>query len=383
VFSFSLLAEEETATGTARRGQLTTPHGVIQTPIFMPVGTAGSVKALAPDDLKAAGTQILLGNTYHLMLRPGAEAVQARGGLHRFMRWDGPILTDSGGFQVFSLSQGERGKPLAKIDDDGVTFASHLDGRRYRMTPEESMRIQMCLGADIIMAFDECPPGQAERPVIQRAMDRTTRWLRRCAAAMTRPESRLFGIVQGGIHADLREQHAKTLTGEHDLFGWAVGGLSVGEKKQDMLDALQATTPHLPKSKPHYLMGVGTPEDLLDGIARGIDMFDCVMPTRNARNATMFTSQGKLAIKSARYADDEGALDPACACYTCRTFSRAYLRHLFNAGELLFYRLASLHNISFYLQLMSDARAAIEQQRFAAFRAERLAAFAAGPDRAG
>ena len=382
MFSFSLLAEEETATGTARRGQLTTPHGVIQTPIFMPVGTAGSVKALAPDDLKAAGTQILLGNTYHLMLRPGAEAVQARGGLHRFMRWDGPILTDSGGFQVFSLSQGERGKPLAKIDDDGVTFASHLDGRRYRMTPEESMRIQMCLGADIIMAFDECPPGQAERPVIQRAMDRTTRWLRRCTTAMTRPESRLFGIVQGGIHPDLREQHAKTLTGEHDLFGWAVGGLSVGEKKQDMLDALQATTPHLPKDKPHYLMGVGTPEDLLDGIARGIDMFDCVMPTRNARNATMFTSQGKLAIKSARYADDEGPLDPVCACYTCRTFSRAYLRHLFNAGELLFYRLASLHNISFYLQLMSDARAAIEQQRFTAFRAERLAAFVAGPDKA-
>ncbi len=382
-FSFSLLSEEETPTGTARRGRLTTPHGVVQTPIFMPVGTAGSVKALAPDDLKAAGTQILLGNTYHLMLRPGAEAVAARGGLHRFMRWDGPILTDSGGFQVFSLSQGERGKPLAKIDDDGVTFASHLDGRRYRMTPEESMRIQMCLGADIIMAFDECPPGQAERPVIQRAMDRTTRWLRRCTTAMTRPESRLFGIVQGGIHADLREQHAKTLTGEHDLFGWAVGGLSVGEKKQDMLDALQATTPHLPRHKPHYLMGVGTPEDLLDGVARGIDMFDCVMPTRNARNATMFTSQGKLAIKSARYADDEGPLDPACSCYTCRTFSRAYLRHLFSAGELLFYRLASLHNISFYLQLMSDSRTAIEQGRFVAFRAERLAAFAAGPDRSG
>jgi queuine tRNA-ribosyltransferase len=383
VFSFSLLAEEATPTGTARRGTLTTPHGEVQTPIFMPVGTAGSVKALAPDDLQAAGTQILLGNTYHLMLRPGAEAVAARGGLHRFMRWDGPILTDSGGFQVFSLSQGERGKPLAKIDDDGVTFASHLDGRRYRMTPEESMRIQMCLGADVIMAFDECPPGQAERPVIQRAMDRTTRWLRRCATAMTRPESRLFGIVQGGIHADLRQQHAKTLTGEHDLFGWAVGGLSVGEKKQDMLDALQATTPHLPAHKPRYLMGVGTPEDLLDGIARGIDMFDCVMPTRNARNATMFTSRGKLAIKSARYAEDEGPLDPACACYTCRTFSRAYLRHLFSAGELLFYRLASLHNVSFYLQLMQDARAAIEQGRFGAFRGERLAAFAAGPERGG
>ncbi len=365
--------------GTARRGRLTTPHGTIETPIFMPVGTAGSVKALAPDDLVAAGTQILLGNTYHLMLRPGAQAVAARGGLHRFMRWDGPILTDSGGFQVFSLSQGERGKPLAKIDDDGVTFASHLDGRRYRMTPEESMRIQMCLGADFIMAFDECPPGQAERPAIQRAMDRTTRWLRRCVTSMTRPESRLLGIVQGGIHPDLRAQHAQTLTSEHDLFGWAVGGLSVGERKEDMLDALQATTPLLPKQKPRYLMGVGTPEDLLDGIARGIDMFDCVMPTRNARNATMFTSLGKIAIKSARYSEDESPLDPACHCYTCRTFSRAYLRHLFNAKELLFYRLASLHNISFYLQLMMDARTALQRGQFAAFRAQRLAAFAAGP----
>ncbi len=398
MFAFDLLHEETTAHGTARRGRLTTPHGVVETPIFMPVGTAGSVKALAPDDLEAAGTQILLGNTYHLMLRPTAERVAARGGLHRFMRWDKPILTDSGGFQVFSLSQGRPGKdakdgaeskggkgtvgssgaPLAKIDDDGVTFASHLDGRRYRMTPEESMRIQMLLGADIIMAFDECPPGDGSRDVVVRAMRRTTAWLQRSATAMTRPESRLFGIVQGGIHPDLREQHAKELTASQDLFGWAVGGLSVGESKPDMLASLQATTPHLPRHKPRYLMGVGTPEDLLDGIARGIDMFDCVMPTRNARNATMFTSQGKVAIKSARYADDDGPLDPACVCYTCRTFSRAYLRHLFNAGELLFYRLASLHNVAFYLSLMAGARSAIEQGRFASYREQNLAAWQAG-----
>jgi len=378
-FSFELLGESPTDVGTARRGRLTTPHGVIQTPIFMPVGTAGSVKALAPDDLKAAHTQILLGNTYHLMLRPGPEQVAARGGLHRFMRWDGPILTDSGGFQVFSLSQGERGEPLAKIDDDGVTFRSHLDGRRYRMTPEESMRVQMLLGADIIMAFDECPPGQAEKHVVRRAMDRTTRWLRRCTTSMTKPDSRLFGIIQGGIHDDLREEHAKQLTGEHDLFGWAIGGLSVGEGKADMMRALASTTPHMPREKPRYLMGVGTPEDLLEGIARGVDMFDCVMPTRNARNATMFTSQGKLAIKSARYAEDDGPLDPACACYTCTTFSRAYLRHLFNAGELLFYRLASLHNVAFYLSLMQGARDALEAGTFTQYRADRLAAFAAGP----
>jgi queuine tRNA-ribosyltransferase len=375
VFSFALHQTEETAHGTARRGTLSTPHGQIQTPIFMPVGTVGSVKALGPDDLKAAKTQILLGNTYHLMLRPGPEAVAARGGLHRFMAWDGPILTDSGGFQVFSLSQGTRGEPLAKIDDDGVTFKSHLDGRRYRMTPEESMRVQMLLGADIIMAFDECPPGDADKHTVRRAMDRTTKWLRRSAAAMTRPESRLFGIVQGGIFDDLREEHAKQLCGEHDLFGFSIGGLSVGESKIDMMRALSATTPHMPAHKPRYLMGVGTPEDLLDGIARGVDMFDCVMPTRNARNATIFSSQGKLSIKSARFADDDGPLDPACACYTCQTFSRAYLRHLFQAGELLFFRLASLHNVTFYLSVMQGARDAIEAGTFSAYRERCLAAW--------
>ncbi|MBI1949456.1 MAG: tRNA guanosine(34) transglycosylase Tgt [Deltaproteobacteria bacterium] len=365
-----------------RRGRLTTPHGVVETPMFMPVGTAGSVKALGPDDLAAAGTRILLGNTYHLMLRPGADAVAARGGLHRFMAWDGPILTDSGGFQVFSLSQGERGdgKPLARIDDDGVTFRSHLDGSSHRMTAEHSMHVQMALGADVIMAFDECPPGGAERDVVVRAMRRTSAWLARSETAMTRTSSRLFGIVQGGIHDDLREQHARELTGRHDLFGWAVGGLSVGEGKDDMLRALATTTRQLPTGKPRYLMGVGTPEDLLDGVARGVDLFDCVMPTRNARNATLFTSRGKLSIKAARFADDDRPLDEACACYTCRTFSRAYLRHLWNARELLFFRLASLHNVSFYLALMARARAAVEAGRFAAFADEERRGWARGLD---
>ena len=364
-FSFSLLKND----GAARRGRLSTPHGVIETPIFMPVGTAGTVKALAPDDLVHAGTQILLGNTYHLLLRPGPERVAALGGLHEFMSWDRPILTDSGGFQVFSLAQGLRGKPLAKIDDDGVTFRSHLDGRQHRLSAEESMRIQMALGGDIIMAFDECPPGGADKAVIVKAMTRTTAWLERSVNAMTRSESRLFGIVQGGIHDDLRTEHAQILTSSFDLFGWAIGGLSVGEGKEDMLRALATTTEHLPIHKPRYLMGVGTPEDLLDGVARGVDMFDCVMPTRNARNATLFTSAGKLSIKGARFADDGAPIDRACSCYTCRTFTRAYLRHLWNAGELLFYRLASLHNVTFYLDLMARARVAIEEQRFAAFAA--------------
>jgi queuine tRNA-ribosyltransferase len=375
-FSFTLLK----ADGEARRGRMTTPHGVVETPIFMPVGTAGSVKGLAPDDLMAAGTQILLGNTYHLMLRPGPERVAGLGGLHELMAWDRPILTDSGGFQVFSLSQGERGDgtPLARIDDDGVTFRSHLDGKLYRMTAEESMRVQMALGADIVMAFDECPPGGADKDIVARAMGRTTRWLARSAQAMTRPGSRLFGIIQGGIHDDLRIAHAQELTSAFDLFGWAVGGLSVGEGKEDMMRALLTTTHHMPIHKPRYLMGVGTPADLLEGIARGVDMFDCVMPTRNARNATLFTSTGKLSIKAARYAEDERPLDERCGCYTCRTFTRAYLRHLWNAKELLFFRLASLHNVTFYLDLMAGARAAIEEQRFAAFAAEERARWADG-----
>jgi queuine tRNA-ribosyltransferase len=383
-FSFQVEAEAQTEHGTARLGVLKTPHGDIPTPIFMPVGTVGSVKALGPDDLKAVGTQILLGNTYHLLLRPGPEALAERGGLHRFMAWDGPILTDSGGFQVFSLAakpprgrhkKTDTGKKKVKIDDDGVTFRSHLDGTQHRVTPEESMRIQMCIAPDIIMAFDQCPPARAEKAVIEQAMDRTTRWLDRCMKAMTRGESRLFGIIQGGVDEKLRAAHAREIC-SRDLFGFAVGGLSVGEEKADTWRALSATTVHMPADKPRYLMGVGTPDDLLDGIARGVDMFDCVMPTRNARNGTLFTHQGRVSIKTQKHARDDGPLDPHCDCMTCTTFSRAYLRHLYVTGELLFFRLASLHNIRYYLSLMEDARQAISQGRFAAFAEERKAAHA-------
>lgn len=374
-FAFSVDATD----GAARAATLTTPHGVVETPIFMPVGTVGSVKALGPDDLRAAGARIVLGNTYHLMLRPGPERMARLGGLHRFMSWDGPILTDSGGFQVFSLASGKprgdaksagKSGPLVKIDDDGVTFSSHLDGSRHRMGPEDSMRIQMAIGADIIMAFDQCPPGDAPREVIRRAMDRTSAWLRRCMSSMTREESRLFGIVQGGIHDDLRREHAADICST-DLFGYAIGGLSVGEAKDDMMRALSTTTEVMPRDKPRYLMGVGTPDDLLDGIARGVDMFDCVMPTRNARNGTLFTHDGKVSIKTTPFAEDTRPLDEHCACYTCRTFSRAYLRHLFTTGEILFFRLASLHNISYYLSLVRDARRAIVDGRYEAFHKER------------
>jgi len=370
-FQFDLLSTDQ----KARRGRLTRPHGVIETPIFMPVGTQGSVKSLGNDDLDACEAQIILGNTYHLMLRPGADLLRSFGGLHKFMSWDKPILTDSGGFQVFSLAEGPNN--LVEIDDDGVSFRSYIDGSKHRMTPEASMQIQMAIGADIIMAFDQCPPGKSSREEVQAAMEKTTRWLHRCMAAMTREDSRLFGIIQGGIYTDLREQHVKEICST-DLFGYAIGGLSVGEEKEDMWPALEASTNHMPVHKPRYLMGVGTPDDLLDGIARGVDMFDCVMPTRNARNGTLFTHQGKISIKVARYRMDEGPIDSKCSCYTCKTYSRAYLRHLFAARELLFFRLASIHNITYYLSLMHDARTAIEENRFARFYDERKAAHAGG-----
>ena len=351
--------------GSARAGTLSTPHGDIQTPIFMPVGTQGTVKALCPDDLKNCGSQIILGNTYHLMLRPGSKLVKEMGGLHKFMNWNGPILTDSGGFQVFSLAssapRGKRDNPdgprnLVEIDEEGVTFRSYLDGSKRRMTPEVSMQIQMDLGSDIIMAFDQCPPGQSDRDTVLGAMDRTNRWLKRCNDYLSKNDvenQTLFGIVQGGIYTDLREQHAKEIA-SIPLAGYAIGGLSVGEAKEDMWPALKATTDHLPTDKPRYLMGVGTPMDLLDGIKRGVDMFDCVMPTRNARNGTLFTSVGKISIKRSEYKLDASPLDSQCKCYTCKTFTKAYLRHLFVAEELLFYRLASLHNIHFYQKNMCD-----------------------------
>lgn len=366
----------------ARACTIRTPHGNIETPIFMPVGTQGSVKALCPKDLQNAGAQIILGNTYHLMLRPGKDFLKNFGGLHQLMSWDRPILTDSGGFQVFSLSQGEpRGRAkqsgnhngLVTIDEHGVVFKSYLDGSVHPMPPEESMAIQMAIGSDFIMALDICPMAKSPRDEIRKAMDITTKWLIRSKHAMTRDESRLFAIVQGGVHDDLRQEHAQMVI-EHDLFGYAIGGLSVGENKDEMWRTATLTASYLPAIKPRYLMGVGTPDDILDGIKAGIDMFDCVMPTRNARNGSLFTHNGKVSIKAKMYASDRSPLDDQCSCYTCANFSKAYLRHLFLAKEILYYRLASLHNISYYLNLVRDAREAIKEKRFLSFYKDRRAA---------
>ncbi len=348
------------ATTGARRGRLHTPHGVIETPIFMPVGTAGSVKAVGPDDLVTLNAQIVLGNTYHLMLRPGEGLVAKLGGLHRFMCWDRPLLTDSGGFQVFSLSQ------KRKITEEGVAFQSHLDGARQLLTPERSIEIQEVLGADVVMAFDECPPALSERPYFEESLARTTRWLARCAKAWSRQRSSLFGIVQGGLHRDLRARHVEEVCA-FDLPGYALGGYSVGEEPAAMHESVGYAAPLLPKDKPRYLMGVGTPLDLATCVGAGVDMFDCVLPTRCARNGLLFTSRGRVVIKNAAYAEDPGPVDEGCACYTCRTFSRAYLRHLFVARELLAMRLNTLHNLHYFLELMRRAREAIEQDRYADF----------------
>jgi queuine tRNA-ribosyltransferase len=350
--------------GGARRGRLTTAHGTAETPAFMPVGTAASVKALAPRDLHDAGAQIVLCNTYHLYLRPGHETVRALGGLHRFMAWDGPILTDSGGFQVWSMSEART------IEEEGVTFRSHLDGSTHRLTPESSVEIQQALGADIIMAFDECPPAGASREYHETSLARTTRWLRRCIAAHDN-SSALFGIAQGGLHEDLRRRHIDEIAAL-DLPGYALGGYSVGETKTQMHDGVRAVAPRLPDLKPRYLMGVGQPKDLLVAVEAGMDMFDCVLPTRCARNGLLFTSRGKLVIRNAEHARSDAPADPDCPCYTCKTFTRAYLRHLFNAKELLAYRLNTLHNVTFYQRLMAGMRAAIETGRFKAFRDEFL-----------
>jgi len=344
----------------ARRGRLHTPHGTIETPIFMPVGTAGSVKALAPDDLRTLEAQIILGNTYHLMLRPGEQLIGELGGLHRFISWDRPMLTDSGGFQVYSLAE------MRKITEDGATFQSHLDSAKHVLSPERSIDIQETLGADVIMAFDECPPSLSERSYLEPSLARTTRWLSRCVTSWSRLRSSLFGIVQGGLFEDLRKRHAEEICAV-DLPGYALGGFAVGEAPEQMHAGVGFSAPLLPKDKPRYLMGVGTPLDLVTCVGAGVDMFDCVMPTRNARNGYLFTSQGKLVIKHARYAKDPRPLDPACSCYTCRSFSRAYLRHLFIAGELVAMRLNTLHNVHFYLQLMAEARRAIEADQYADF----------------
>jgi queuine tRNA-ribosyltransferase len=357
IVRFELL-HQDSATG-ARRGRLQTPKGVVETPAFMPVGTAGSVKAVAPDDLEKVGAQIILGNTYHLMLRPGSEVIRALGGLHRFTGWPGPILTDSGGFQVYSLA----GKRV--ISENGAEFQSHLDGSRHLLTPERSIEIQEELGADIIMALDECPSALCERRDVEAALDRTTRWLRRCATAWSRRSS-LFGIIQGGSYVDLRKRHIEQVCAV-ELPGYALGGYSVGEKPEVMYEGVGYSAALMPKDRPRYLMGVGTPSDLVTCVAAGIDIFDCVLPTRCARNGLLFTSEGKLGIKNAVHARDDRAIDPRCDCYTCRNFSRAYLRHLFVSREILAMRLNSLHNLSYFLGLMAQARRAIEQDRYAEF----------------
>ncbi len=355
---YELLAQDPGS--HARRGRLSTPHGVVETPVFMPVGTVGSVKAVGPDDLVTLDAQIILGNTYHLMLRPGEALVGELGGLHRFISWDRPMLTDSGGFQVFSLS-GKR-----RITEQGAEFQSHLDGARHLLTPERSIAIQETLGADVIMAFDECPPSASERPYLEASLARTTRWLQRCMAAWSRERSWLFGSVRPRLHLELRKRHLEEVCAM-DLPGYALGGYSVGEAPEAMHASVAEVAPLLPRERPRYLMGVGTPVDLVQGVAAGVDMFDCVLPTRCARNGLLFTSEGKLVIKNAAFARDERPVDAACRCYTCRNFSRAYLRHLFVAKELLAMRLNTLHNLAYYLDLMAKVRAAITEGRYATF----------------
>ncbi len=355
---FDLLATD----GAARRGTLQLAHGAVQTPIFMPVGTYGTVKAMAPDELVGMGAQIVLGNTFHLWLRPGMEIIRAHGGLHRFMGWDGPILTDSGGFQVFSLGD------LRKISEEGVKFASPINGDKLFLTPEESMRIQHVLNSNIVMIFDECTPYPADLKQAAESMRLSLRWARRSRDEHDRLENSnaLFGIVQGGMHEALRDESLAALDGI-GFDGFAIGGLSVGEPKEDFARILAHTAPQLPTTKPRYLMGVGTPEDLVYAVGQGIDMFDCVMPTRNARNGWLFTRWGDVKIKNASHKSDTRPLDATCGCYTCRHFSRAYLHHLHRIGEILGARLNTIHNLFYYQTLMAEMRAAIESGGFAAF----------------
>jgi len=360
--------------GAARLGQITTRRGVVDTPVFMPVGTAASVKALTIDQLKRLSTQhsalstqpqIILNNTYHLMLRPGIDLIARLGGVHRLMNWDRAVLSDSGGFQVWSLAS------MRKVREEGVEFRSHLDGSLQFLSPEVSVEIQTRMGVDIAMAFDECPAYGLSHAEVEESMERTHRWARRSLAS--RATTALFGIVQGGVYPDLRTRSAEAISAM-DFDGVAIGGVSVGETKDEMLDVVRHTAPLLPQDKPRYLMGVGTPQDLLDGVAAGVDMFDCVMPTRNARNGTLFTSEGKIAIKNARFAADEGPLDPRCACVTCRSVSRAYLRHLYVGGEIAALVYNTIHNVFFYLDLMARVRQAIALDSFGAFRETFLSA---------
>ena len=351
------LIKEDSRT-SARRGIVHTPHGDIQTPVFMPVGTQATVKAVFPEQLKEMGAEIILSNTYHLYLRPGHELVKEAGGLHKFMNWDRAILTDSGGFQVFSLGK------LRKITEEGVKFSSHIDGSKHLLTPEKAIEIQNALGSDIMMAFDECAPYPADRTYVKNSLERTTRWLKRCKDAHKNTENQaLFGIMQGGMYKDLRKQSAEEIV-EMDLPGYSIGGLSVGEPKEIMLDVLDECVDYLPKEKPRYLMGVGTPDYLFEGVERGIDMFDCVLPTRIARHGLVMTHDGRVNIKNAKYERDFSPLDPDCDCYTCRNYSKAYLRHLFKADEMLSAMLLSHHNLHFLVNMMKNIRKSIEEDRF-------------------
>ncbi|HEX6315252.1 MAG TPA: tRNA guanosine(34) transglycosylase Tgt [Gemmatimonadaceae bacterium] len=382
-FSFRLEASD----GAARAAEFTTPHGPVDTPVFMPVGTLGTVKALDPRDLRDAGAAMVLANTYHLHLRPGDDVVRDLGGLHRFMAWDGPILTDSGGFQVFSL------EGLRRVDEDGVEFRSHIDGSRRYFTPELVMQIQRNLGADVIMQFDHVIPGQSSFADARDASDRSIRWLERCLAAHNEPRAHgprpgapggrpqaLFPIVQGGVHRQLRTDAARTIRGMHDWHGVAIGGLSVGESKSDMYEMLDALHPELAAEQPRYLMGVGFPEDLIEAVRRGVDLFDCVAPTRMGRNGTAFSSNGRLNIKRAEYRTDARPLDESCSCPACSRFSRAYLRHLYVSDEILGLRLLSLHNVHFLVSLMRGARTAIQAGAFDSWASEWLERLASAPE---
>jgi queuine tRNA-ribosyltransferase len=360
--TFDLLATD----GPARRGRLRTPHGPVETPVFMPVGTQATVKGLLPRQVEAVGAQIILGNTYHLALRPGGDLIAELGGLHRFMGWSRPILTDSGGFQVFSLA------PTRTIDDHAATFRSHIDGALFELTPERAVAIQEQLGSDIAMCLDECPPFGTPPERLREAVRRTILWAGRCRDACRRPDQALFAIVQGGTDVGLRQDCAAALVAL-DFPGYALGGFSVGEPTGAMLEVLSASAAVLPADRPRYLMGVGRPEDILEAVARGVDMFDCVLPTRNGRNAMAFTAEGPLKLRNACHRRDPRPLESGCECETCRNFSRAYLHHLFQADEMLGPILLSLHNIAFYLRLMGDIRQAVEERRFEAFRAVSLA----------
>ena len=364
--------------GRAKRGRLQTVHGAIETPVFMNVGTAAAIKgAVSTEDLKEIGCQVELSNTYHLHLRPGDEVIKKLGGIHKFMVWDRPVLTDSGGFQVFSLAG------LRKIKEEGVTFASHIDGHKIFMGPEESMAIQSNIASTIAMAFDECPPYPATREYMQDSVDRTTRWLERCAVKMDElnrredtinPAQLLFGINQGGTFNDIRIEHAKRIS-DMNLAGYAIGGLAVGETHDAMYDVLEAVVPHLPAAKPTYLMGVGTPENILEAVERGVDFFDCVLPARNGRHAHVYTNAGKLNLLNAKHELDDAPIDADCSCPACRTYSRAYIRHLFKAKEMLAMRLCVLHNLAFFNRLMAEIRVALDEGDFAGYKRKKLAGF--------